>query len=133
MDTCECGSPRKTSAVGESCTSKSTSQYEITTSCLLSLSEASLQSDWVITELRKTFKAEKQSGRRKLFPVRLLSFATLREWQCFDSDTGKDLAVELRQYFIPDFSQWNEPDKFEAAFSSLLKDLRTEQPAPGNV
>jgi len=33
-------------------------------------------------------------------------------------------AVELREYFIPDFSHWKEHDKFEAAFERLLKDLR---------
>jgi hypothetical protein len=34
-------------------------------------SEASLQSEWVMTELRKARKAERQTGKRKLFPVRL--------------------------------------------------------------
>ena len=85
---------------------------------LIVLSEASLQSEWVMTELRKARKAERQSGQRKLFPVRLVDIATLRDWECFDADSGKDRspadrlplfpsaasAVELREYFIPDFS-----------------------------
>ena len=91
------------------------------------LSEASLQSEWVMTELRKARKAERQTGKRKLFPVRLTDFATLRDWECFDADSGKDLAVELREYFIPDFSHWKEHDPFEAAFARLLKDLRAEE------
>ena len=66
------------------------------------------------------------TGHRKLFPVRLLDFETLRDWECFDADSGKDLTVELREYFIPDFSHWKEHDQFEAAFSRLLKDLRAE-------
>ncbi|MGA2852744.1 MAG: hypothetical protein ABSE90_01235 [Verrucomicrobiota bacterium] len=28
---------------------------------------------------------------------------TLRDWTCFDADRGKDLAKEVREYFIPDF------------------------------
>ena len=24
---------------------------------------------------------------------------TLRDWECFDADSGKDLAAELREYF----------------------------------
>lgn len=96
---------------------------------LIVLSEASLQSEWVITELRNARKAERQSGKRKLFPVRLVDFETLRNWECFDADSGKDLAVELREYFIPDFSNWKNHDQFEAAFSRLLKDLRAEEPA----
>jgi len=36
-------------------------------------------------------------------PIRLTDFETLRDWTCFDADTGKDLAVEVREYFIPTF------------------------------
>lgn len=37
--------------------------------------------------------------------------------------------MELREYFIPDFSRWKEHDPFEAAFARLLKDLHAEEPA----
>jgi uncharacterized protein YjbI with pentapeptide repeats len=96
---------------------------------LIVLSEASLQSEWVMTELRNARRAERQTGKRKLFPVRLVDFETLRDWDCFDADSGKDLAVELREYFIPDFSNWKDHDQFEAAFARLLKDLRSEERA----
>ena len=96
---------------------------------LIVLSEASLQSEWVMTELRKARKAERQSGQRKLFPVRLVDMETLRDWECFDADSGKDLAIELRECFIPDFSHWKEHDPFETAFARLLKDLRADERA----
>jgi hypothetical protein len=106
---------------------------------LILLSHHSLQSDWVKTELRKAYnaerkarKAEGKTGKRKLFPMRLVDYATLTDWECFDSDTGTDLATEVREYFIPDFSNWKDHDAFEAAFARLLKDLRqSTQPAPG--
>lgn len=91
---------------------------------LVVLSAASLQSEWVITELRNARKAERESGKRKLFPLLLVDFKTLRDWECFDADTGKDLAIELREYFIPDFTRWKEDDQFETSFSRLLKDLQ---------
>jgi len=98
---------------------------------LIILSEASLQSEWVMTELRKAFKAGRREGRRKLFPVRLVDMETIQAWECFDADSGKDLATELREYFIPDFSDWKNHDKFEAAFARLLKNLRSgEGPSP---
>jgi hypothetical protein len=78
-----------------------------------------------MTELRKARKAERQRGKRKLFPVRLVDKETLRDWECFDADGGQDLAVELREYFIPDFSNWKDHD----AFARLLKDLRAEERA----
>ncbi len=93
---------------------------------LLVLSEHSIQSEWVMTEIRKARDAEKKEKRRKLFPIRLTDFGTLRDWTCFDADAGKDLAAEVREYFIPDFSNWKDPDAFESAFARLQKDLKEE-------
>lgn len=94
---------------------------------LLVLSENSLQSEWVITEIRKARKTEVEEKRRKLFPIRLVSMDKIQTWECFDADTGKDLAIEVREYFIPDFSNWKEHDDFEAAFNRLLRDLRAAE------
>ena len=80
----------------------------------------------VLTEIRKARETEKKEKRRKLFPIRLTDFETLRDWTCFDADTGKDLAVEVREYFIPDFSNWKNHDAFESAFARLKKDLEAE-------
>ena len=63
-----------------------------------------------MSELRKARKAGCRSGRRKLFPVRLVDMETLRDWECSDADSGKDLAMELREYFIPHLSHWKEHD-----------------------
>jgi uncharacterized membrane protein YgcG len=56
---------------------------------------------------------------------------TLRAWECLDSDTGEDLAEEVRKYHIPDFSNWKDNEAFEAAFDRLQKDLKAEtKPKP---
>ena len=44
-----------------------------------------------------------RSQRRKLFPISLVDFRTVREWTAFDADTGKDMGREVREYFVPDF------------------------------
>lgn len=95
---------------------------------VLILSEESMKSEWVITEIRKARKAEKRESRQKLFPIGLSKFEKIQEWECFDSDTGKDLAIEIREYFIPDFSNWKDHNSFEKAFARLLKDLQAEKP-----
>jgi hypothetical protein len=92
---------------------------------LLVLSEDSIQSKWVEREIRKARKVERAEKRRKLFPIRLVDMKTLRAWECLDSDTGEDLAEEVRKYHIPDFSNWKNDDAFERAFARLEKDLRT--------
>jgi hypothetical protein len=97
---------------------------------VLVLSEHSIQSGWVMTEIRKARKAELGDRRRKLFPIRLVDMDTLRDWECFDADTGKDLAVEVREYFIPDFTRWKDHDSFERAFARFLKDLQAVEAPP---
>ncbi|MGA8351320.1 MAG: TIR domain-containing protein, partial [Isosphaeraceae bacterium] len=94
---------------------------------LLVLSPESMNSEWVRTEIRKARRAEGREKRRKLFPIRLVDFETIRDWECFDADSGKDLGVEIREYFIPDFSNWKDHDAFELALASLLKDLKAEE------
>jgi len=49
----------------------------------------------------------------------------VKKWECLDSDTGEDLAEEVRKYHIPDFSNWKNHDAFERTFARLEKDLRT--------
>lgn len=94
---------------------------------LLVLSEHSMQSEWVMTEIRNARRVETEEKRRKLFPIRLMDFEAIRKWKCFDAETGKDLAVEVREYFIPDFSNWKDHDAFEFAFKRLLRDLKAEE------
>jgi hypothetical protein len=99
---------------------------------LLVLSPQSMASEWVRTELRKVFRLERREGKRKLFPLGLVPYAEVRDWECFDADHGTDLAVEVREYFIPDFTGWKDQDAFEAAFGRLLRDLKSEGPPAGS-
>jgi hypothetical protein len=97
---------------------------------LLVLSPDSIQSEWVMTEIRKAREVEKREKRHKLFPILLMDFDALSAWNCFDADTGKDLAVEVREYFIPDFSNWEDRVSFEKAFKRLQQDLKADMPSP---
>jgi hypothetical protein len=99
---------------------------------LLILSPESMASEWVKTEIAKARKREIKEGKQLLFPVRLCSFETLRDWECFDSDTGKDSAKEIREYMIPDFSDWENPASYQKAFEKLLRDLKGD-PKPISI
>jgi TIR domain/Pentapeptide repeats (8 copies) len=90
---------------------------------LVILSEDSMQSEWVMTEIRRARKVELEENRRKLFPIRLVDYDVLKKWECFDPDTGKDLAVEVREYYVPDFSEWRDAEAFQVEFSKLLRSL----------
>ena len=79
----------------------------------------------------RSFGADHVCRVNTLFLIRLTDFETLRDWTCFDANTGKDLAVEVRKYFIPDFSNWKvladgHPAAFESVFARLKKDLEAE-------
>jgi uncharacterized protein YjbI with pentapeptide repeats len=97
---------------------------------LLILSPYSMESEWVKTEIAKARKREVRDQRRVLFPIRLAPFETLRDWECFDADTGKDSAREIREYFIPDFSNWKDHDSYQEAFQRLLSDLKASDSKP---
>jgi uncharacterized protein YjbI with pentapeptide repeats len=90
---------------------------------LLILSPSSITSNWVKTEIANARLREASERKRVLYPIRLCPFETLRDWKCFDADTGVDSAREIREYFIPDFSNWKEHDPYQKAFDALMKDL----------
>lgn len=90
---------------------------------LLILSKYSMSSDWVVMEIRHALAIQARERHRKLFPIRLCDMKSLREWTCFDSDSGKDMAVQIREYFIPDLSNWKNHDAFENGVKRLLRDL----------
>ena len=83
-----------------------------------------MNSDWVRTEIAKARKREAKDKKRILFPVSLVEFQVIQNWECFDADTGKDSAREIREYYIPDFSKWKNRRSYQVAFGRLLKDLR---------
>jgi hypothetical protein len=94
---------------------------------LLILSPNSMSSKWVKTEIRNARKREVAEKKRVLFPVRLASYEALRDWTLFDADEGEDLATEIREYYIPNFSEWKNHDLYAREFEKLLRDLRTDE------
>lgn len=94
---------------------------------LLVLSENSINSTWVETEIKTVRKLEIQEGRQRLFPITLINYETLKAWQLFDADEGRDLAEEIRSYYIPDFSNWQSDLEYNSEFNKLLRDLRAEK------
>ena len=93
---------------------------------LLILSEESMRSEWVKTEIYRARQNGIKQKRRKLFPISLVDFSVIREWTAFDADVGKDMAREVREYFIPDFSNWKDHDSYQKAFDRLLRDLKSQ-------
>ena len=92
---------------------------------LLILSDASMKSGWVSTEISKARKREQREKRRMLFPISVVPYDAIRDWECFDADAGKDSAREIREYFIPDFSNWKDQDSYQKSFDRLIRDLKS--------
>lgn len=94
---------------------------------LLILSDASISSEWVKTEIANARQREVREKRQMLFPISLVPYGQIKEWKAFDADTSKDFAREIREYFIPNFSNWKDHDSYQRAFQRLLRDLKAEQ------
>lgn len=80
--------------------------------------------DGVKTEIANARAREEQQKRQMLFPITLAPFDRIKEWKLFDVDRGIDSAREIREYFIPDFSNWKAHDSYQQAFERLLRDLK---------
>lgn len=88
---------------------------------LLVLSESSINSNWVKREISKAVKREEAEGKRVLFPISLVEFSTLEQWEFVDSK-GRDLSEEIRKFYIPNFKGWeNDNSLYTTEFDKLLK------------
>jgi uncharacterized protein YjbI with pentapeptide repeats len=82
---------------------------------LVILSNASITSNWVETEINKAFAEERERKATVLFPVRIddAVMSTAEPW-----------AVKLRdQRQIGDFRHWRETTDYQRAISRLVRDL----------
>ena len=91
---------------------------------VLVLSESSMRCNWVRREIRNTRRRELEEGRQLLFPIAIIDFDRIEEWESFYPYLGEELAEEIRENFIPDLSNWKDRDTFEAGFVKLLNDLK---------
>lgn len=97
---------------------------------LLLLSENSIRGEWVKIAILNARKRELTEGRRVLFPIGLVDYETICGWKCIDANTGDDLAIDVREHFIPDFSNWKNHRSYQKAFDRLLRDLQAEDRKP---
>jgi TIR domain len=95
---------------------------------LLVLSEHSMKSQWVNTEIASARKREVLEKRQVLFPIRIVSFEVIRKWESFDADIGRDSAREVREYYIPDFSNWQDRTAYAKLLKRLVDDLNAARP-----
>ncbi|WP_343413533.1 toll/interleukin-1 receptor domain-containing protein [Candidatus Amarolinea dominans] len=87
---------------------------------LLILSEHSVKSDWVASEVEAAFEKERRhAGQSILFPIRL-------DDAIMDADQA--WAADIRRTrHIGDFTRWKEHDTYAATFDRLMRDLKAAQ------
>jgi hypothetical protein len=86
---------------------------------LLVLSSSSIRSDWVEHEVRTARELEKEIERDVLCPVALddsWKASSLRTWP-------KRIMEQVKEYFVIDFSAWEDDNKFEMKFGKLIDGL----------
>jgi uncharacterized protein YjbI with pentapeptide repeats len=86
---------------------------------LLILSNASIGSPWVETEVEAAFERETRTGRLVVFPIRV-----------DDAIMGADAAWAAnirRTRHIGDFIRWKDQDAFIQSFQRLMRDLRSTE------
>ncbi len=72
---------------------------------LLILSEHSMSSDWVKTEIANAREREKKEGKQLLFPITLVPFEAVKQWKLFDADIGRGLGARDTRVLHPRLQQ----------------------------
>jgi hypothetical protein len=85
---------------------------------LLILSEHSVASPWVETEVEIAFRKENKTGKLALFPVKLDDTVT-------ETDQPWTADIKSRRH-IGDFTRWKDHDAYQHAFQRLLRDLKAQ-------
>jgi uncharacterized protein YjbI with pentapeptide repeats len=86
---------------------------------LLVLSEHSINSTWVKTEVETAFEEESKRNKTVLFPIRLDETAM---------ETDQAWAADIRRTrHIGDFRRWKDHDSYQQAFDRLLHDLKASE------
>jgi hypothetical protein len=69
--------------------------------------------------------------RRPNIPVRLVSYEdivhALRRWALFDGEEGRDLASELPEYYIADFTNWKDRNSYKTEFAKFVRGLSSNR------
>jgi hypothetical protein len=87
---------------------------------LIIMSEAAVTSRWVAFEVSTALHREVEQGRTLLFPIRLDDTVL---------PTPSGWAAQLRTRNIGDFRVWKDHDRYQAAFTRLLRDLKAKEEA----
>ena len=84
---------------------------------LVVLSESSVKSAWVESEVEAAFERERRrEGELVLFPIRLDNAVM---------DASQSWAADIRRKrHIGDFSKWQDHNSYKHAFDRLLRDLQ---------
>lgn len=88
---------------------------------IIILSHNSIKSNWVKEEICRAFRKEKKTCKRVLYPISLIPFEELEDWELFDGSV--DLAREIRQYYIPTFPDGASDEEVIAGFEKLVESL----------
>jgi hypothetical protein len=93
---------------------------------LVILSDASMKSNWMKTEITNAHAREQEQRQQMLFPISRVAFNRIKEWRLYDADTGINTAGEIRKRLIADFSNWKNHDSYQQAFERLVRDLKAQ-------
>jgi hypothetical protein len=91
---------------------------------LLILSRNSMNSQWAKEEIEKAYDRGVNENRRVLYPVAICPLEELSKWDEIDPAACNEAGREIREYFIPNFSNWPDHYSFRQVFSEFLRDLQ---------
>jgi hypothetical protein len=88
---------------------------------LLVVSEHSMANGWIEAKLERARQFELQQNQRCVFPVGLVRPDGIDQLESLNGNS--EIAAELKEYRIQDFSDWENDASYRKAFEGLLEEM----------
>ena len=110
-----CWLDEKDMRIGVSLAGQISRASEIHDKVVLVLSESSIHSTWVETEISRACELEQSQNRTRLFPISIDNFGLYPQ---------RNFPFNLiSEKYIGDFRNWQDPNSYKRSFSRLVRDL----------
>lgn len=91
---------------------------------ILVLTEESLRSEWVKSEVSKAFEKSEETGKSVVIPISLSSPDRLRKIVMSDGDPDDQVIEKIFSYQMLNFEYWQKEDQYEESLEKLVETLR---------
>ena len=91
---------------------------------LLVISNNSISSNWVSYEIKLAHEVKTRKEKSRLIvPISIVKQEDLKNWEVIITQSGKNLAYDIKESYIEDFHEWQNDAKYKISLQKLTNSL----------